>query len=108
MRRRTRPRRAGKGPNLGRLLIALVVTAAIVALAVVVVRQFSGYFAAHKPARRIAAAESPSPTPAPVPTASAAATVSPSPAPSASPGSPRVAIIIDDCGYDLKRDLRFL
>jgi len=33
---------------------------------------------------------------------------SPGPSPSQSPSGPRIAIIIDDCGYSLPRDLRFL
>ena len=50
-----------------------------------------------------------SPTPLPEATATPATSVaSPTPLPSGSPTGPQVAIIIDDCGYSLPRDLRFL
>jgi polysaccharide deacetylase 2 family uncharacterized protein YibQ len=102
-RRKPLRRRAARGPRLGRLLIALLIVAVAVAVAVIVGRQFAGYFAGHKAPPKIAVNESPTPTPAPTSVVSAA----PSPS-STAVTSPRIALIIDDCGYSLPRDLRFL
>src|SRR5271166_2330233 len=102
-RRKPLRRRAARGPRLGRLLVALLIVAVAVVVAVVVGRQFAGYFAGHKAPPKIAVIESPTPTPAPTSVASAAPSQS-----STAVTSPRIALIIDDCGYSLPRDLRFL
>jgi uncharacterized protein len=104
--------RRSRGGN-GRLYFVLLVLAAI--LAVVwwkhqsIIASFRPH---HAPARHVAVTPSEEPSvPATVPPASPtpSASVSPgyTPSPSAS-GAPRVAIIIDDCGYSMTRDQVFL
>src|SRR5215472_16601703 len=93
--RRKRPRRALPTPA------AAIVALAIIGIIVVVVRQYGGYFTGHRP-KHIAVNASPTP-------ATAVGVVTP--APTASPltkRGPMVAIIIDDCGYNVARDVRFL
>ncbi len=95
-------RRKPAGPSgRPRLLFAAIATTLVLAGVVIGVavinHQIKGYFAVGR--ARHATAASPSPTP--IEAASSPAAVSPSPVPSGavqSPG-PRVAIIIDDCGY---------
>ena len=84
------------------MLVAVLALGVLVA--VVVGRQFAGYFTAHKPSKHVAVVESPSPTPSALPTP----TPPVSPPPSGATPAPRIAIIIDDCGYNLPHDLRFL
>src|SRR5579863_6691059 len=94
--RRRRPR-----PALPSVAAAIVVIA-IIGVAFVVLKQYGGYFTGHR-ARHIVANASPNATaPTGVPTP-----VPPSPSASAKRG-PMVAIIIDDCGYNVPRDVRFL
>lgn len=102
-RRKPLRRRGSRRPRFGAWLVALVLFAALVVVIVVVARQFSGYFAGHRAQKHVAVVVSPSPTAAPT----GLPTIAPSPAPSGSSG-PKVAIIIDDCGYSVSRDLRFL
>lgn len=98
LRRQARNRRSG-------LPLIIAVALVLVVIAVVVERQFAGYFG-RGPAHHVAVT---TPTPAasgpPAPLESITPAPSPTPAPS---GAPRVAIIIDDCGYSLPRDLVFL
>jgi hypothetical protein len=103
-RRRQTRRRTGEARRLGRLLLVLLIAAIAVGAAIIVGKQFAGYFAAHRAPKKVAVAQSPSPTA--IPTAVASAT--PSPVASGAAVSPKIAIIIDDCGYNLPRDLRFL
>jgi len=104
-RRRKLRRRASTGPRIGALLFAVALIAIVVAGIIVVGRQMSGYFASRHAGKRVAAA-SPSPQPSVSPAPSPI--VSPSPVPSGATPGPRIAIIIDDCGYDLPRDLKFV
>jgi hypothetical protein len=67
-------------------------------------KQFAGYFSGRKTHTKIAVVPSASPTSTPIAIVSAA----PSPSASSAIAGPRIAIIIDDCGYSLPRDLRFL
>ena len=101
--RRVKGRRSSRGPRTGRLVLIVAILALAVYVAVVVGRQFAGYFGSHRP-HKTAVAESPSA----VPSATPVALVSPSPTPSGATPAPKIAIIIDDCGYNLPRDLRFL
>lgn len=104
--RRRRPlRRQGRNRRLGLPLIVAVILVLVVVI-VIVERQFAGYFG-RTPARHVAVVPSPtaiaSETPAPL------ESITPAPSPTAAPsGAPRIAIIIDDCGYSLPRDLVFL
>ena len=104
-RRRRAQRRTPRGTRLRRLLVGIGLLALATIAVVVVVRQYQGYFRGHKPAH-VAVHETPTPI------ATALTTASPSPAPSQSatpaPKGPQVAIIIDDCGYSVPRDVRFL
>jgi len=79
----------------------------LVVIIIVVERQFAGYFGGGKPAHHVAIVPTPtssaSQTPGPIESITPAP--SPSPAPS---GAPRIAIVIDDCGYSLPRDVVFL
>lgn len=107
--RRTKPRRRSpRSRRTARFAVAFVIIALVALAAIVVARQFGGYFTAYYPAKRVVAHTTPEPSPpstvAPLPVASASSTLSPG---STSTG-PRVAIIIDDCGYSLLRDLRFV
>ena len=78
----------------------------LIVIIFVVERQFAGYFGGRTPARHVAVT---SPTPATSETPSPIESFSPAPSPSPAPsGAPRIAIIIDDCGYSLPRDLVFL
>ena len=103
-RRRQTRRSAARGPRWGRLIIAGFIVALGVAAAFVIGRQFAGYFNGgnHKHV-----AVGPTPTPANI-LPSATPAIAPTPLPSGATPAPRVAIIIDDCGYNLSRDLRFL
>lgn len=100
LRRRTPQRR-----RPGRI-VALAVVAFVVMIAIVVARQFAGYFGPQKHVKHVAV--NPTATPAALNSPTPAASTSPLPSPSGSPSGPRVAIIIDDCGYNLPHDLRFL
>jgi uncharacterized protein len=88
------------------LIGALAIVVLIAAGALYVFRQYAGYFSPSGRGHRVVAAASPSPSRR----ASAAPLSSASPTPLASGATPapRIAIIIDDCGYNLPRDLRFL
>jgi polysaccharide deacetylase 2 family uncharacterized protein YibQ len=86
------------------LLVAILGLGVLVA--VVIGRQFAGYFSNQTPSKHVVAAESPTPSASAPP--SALPQVSPSPAASGASPAPRIAIIIDDCGYNLPHDLRFL
>lgn len=80
---------------------AAIVVLAIIGAIVVVVKQYGGYFTGHGP-KRVANNASPTPTAAGIPTP-----IVPTPSPTVKRG-PMVAIIIDDCGYSVPRDERFL
>jgi polysaccharide deacetylase 2 family uncharacterized protein YibQ len=88
-----------------RYALALIAIGLAALVAVVVARQFAGYFGGQKPKHVVAVS---SPSPAPLPSAAPTPTASISPSPGQSPAGPRIAIIIDDCGYNLERDLRFV
>ena len=106
MPQRRRPaRRKTRSTRLRRLGIGALLIALATIVVVVVVRQYQGYFRQHKPPRIVYHA-----TPSPVVSALPTASPSPLPSPSGSPPAkgPQVAIIIDDCGYSVPRDVRFL
>jgi polysaccharide deacetylase 2 family uncharacterized protein YibQ len=99
-------RRSPQGPHYGRLVLLFVILGLGVFFSVMIGKQFAGYFNQRKPPKHVAVVESPSPLPSAA--ASASPLLSPSPTASGASPAPRVAIIIDDCGYNLPRDLRFL
>lgn len=99
-------RRPTQGPRYGRWLLLLIIVGLGVYASVIIGQQFAGYLTQRKPAKHVAAVESPSPAPSAA--ASASPEISPSPTASGASPAPRVAIIIDDCGYNVPRDLRFL
>jgi len=79
----------------------------LVIIIVIVGRQFAGYFGGRTSAHHVAVVASPTPagseTPGPL------ESITPAPSPTAAPsGAPRIAIIIDDCGYSIPRDIVFL
>lgn len=104
MRRRTARRRGAGRRGWGRLLLIVVLVILALAAVYVVVRQYRGYLSEHHPSHRVGVVSSPSPSPV-VPAPSAPVSPQPSSVP---PGPLRVAVIIDDCGYNVQRDLRFL
>ena len=108
-RRRKTARRSGRGrPPIGAIVVALVVLAIIIYGVTVVSRQFKGYFGAGQHRRPVAMTTA---TPAPLATATPLSPeLSPAPAsPATQPSSgPKVAIIIDDCGYSEERCKLFL
>lgn len=97
-------RSTSKRPPLARAVLLLAVLGLGVAFAVILGRQFAGYFGGHQPTKQVAVATSPTPQPSALPSASPVV----SPPPSGATTQPKIAIIIDDCGYNLPRDLRFL
>ncbi len=116
-------RRASRKPTRTRGgAFPLVAAGAFIALIVfgiwAVNRHMQGYLPATRHHKRVAAAaNTPTPStletplqPATVPTGPPSPAASLQPEPSASPvkSAPRLAIIIDDCGYNLERDRRFL
>lgn len=105
--RRRRSTRRPTRKRSSRLPIIVGVVVVLIAIIFIVERQFAGYFTGRAPLHRVALIPSPSPAgvESPGPLASITPAPSPTPAPS---GAPRVAIIIDDCGYSLPRDLVFL
>ena len=108
LRRRRALRRTPRSNRLRRFgVVGLVLGLIAIALGVIVVRQYLGYFGGHKPPKHVAVVPSASPSVVPTPIASAPIE-SPSPTASASPTGPQIAIIIDDCGYSIPRDVRFL
>jgi uncharacterized protein len=105
--RRSKPRRRTPARRRAtRYVLALVVIGLVAIIAIVVARQFAGYFTGQKPPKHVAVVSSPSPQPSVSAVPTPITSISPSPA--QSPTGPRIAIIIDDCGYNLERDLRFV
>jgi polysaccharide deacetylase 2 family uncharacterized protein YibQ len=108
-RRRKTARRSGRArPPIGAIVVALVVIAIIIYGVSVVSRQFKGYFGGAQHPRPVAVT---TPNPAPQETETPQGTeISPTPtSPATQPSSgPRVAIIIDDCGYSEERCKQFL
>ena len=104
---RRRPlRRSARRRSPSRVPLFVGIAIVLIAIIFVLERQFAGYFGGRAPAHHVAVATpTPSESAIPVPSASITPAPSPSPAPS---GAPRIAIIIDDCGYSLPRDLVFL
>lgn len=105
--RRTKPRRRSpQRRRVGRLALLAIIVALLAVVVIVIGRQYNGYLTGQRPPKHVAVTQTPTPEPS-APSASAPP-VSPAPSPSQSPTGPRIAIIIDDCGYNLPRDLRFL
>ena len=105
--RRRRPSRQRSGRiRWGPLIIAALILLVIVYAAAMLNRQIKGYFVLSHHGKRIAQATA-APEALPSPVAPPESSV---PVPSASPATPgpRLAIIIDDCGYSLERDRRFV
>jgi uncharacterized protein len=98
--RRTHRRRARA--RVGLLLVLVVIVAAIIAAIVLINHQIKGYFTLPS--------KSAPPKASALPTATAASAFLPSPAPTiqVTGTGPKVAIIIDDCGYNVQRCKQFL
>jgi polysaccharide deacetylase 2 family uncharacterized protein YibQ len=116
-RRASRDKARPRGPSLPLLAGAAFVVLVILGI-LAVNRQMQGYVTATRNHKRAAGAAS-TPTPLTLPTPlepTGPVTVSPLPAQSVLPSSsaspvksaPRLAVIIDDCGYNMERDRRFL
>lgn len=109
--RRRRPLRRSK-PRPRWTGVAVVLLVVAVALGIAALQaQIRGYFASPQRPKRVTAEQTAAPQPvarpgveSPAPTPSPAATSVSTP----KPGAPRLAIIIDDCGYDIERDSKFL
>jgi uncharacterized protein len=110
--RRKSARRSGRSRlPVGAIVVALVIIALVLYGTSIVSRQFKGYFGAGHRTRPVAVATE-TPTPSEAASAQAVASAEASAAPS-SPGAapsagPKVAIIIDDCGYSEERCKLFL
>ncbi|MBC5805608.1 MAG: hypothetical protein DLM53_00940 [Candidatus Eremiobacter antarcticus] len=117
--RRRASRKQIRTPGGAFPLVAAGAFIALIVFGIVAVnRQMQGYLTATRHHKRVAtAARTPAPSvletppqPAAVPTGTPSPAGSAAPESSASPikSAPRLAVIIDDCGYNLERDRRFL
>jgi polysaccharide deacetylase 2 family uncharacterized protein YibQ len=106
--RRTKARRRSpQRRHVGRLVLIVIIIALLAVVAIVIGRQYGGYLTGQRPPKHVAVTKTPAPEPS-IPPLASSPPESPAPIPSQSPSGPRIAIIIDDCGYSLPRDLRFL
>lgn len=107
-RRTAAPRDSRRGRIRWGAFVALAGIAALTIYGVLVVsRQLHGYTSSNRTQRATEAA-TPPPRITPSPAATAEASSEVSPLPSASLKTAQLAIIIDDCGYSMERDRRFL